>query len=169
MFFIFNTFFIFDFYPAGRQIMILIVTNCFLTWHTRLLWVMFGWWTGVHRSKKAMRNPGLTELVNEGEAKESLKRIKARAIFFLARLQRKSHKTLLCIWTSEGTGYWYSVVLLFLNKMSAALAIYFTKFFVNLEKAVCMASKFLYFQCLGGGYFLGSKWWRWVICYWTFY
>jgi len=29
----------------------------FSIWHTRLLWITFGWWTG-HRSKKATRNPG---------------------------------------------------------------------------------------------------------------
>ena len=39
----------------------------------------------------------LTELINEGEAKESLKRVKAWAIFFLVRLQRKSHNTPSCI------------------------------------------------------------------------
>ena len=47
----------FDFYPPGRRIMSSIFTICFSIWHTRLLWIMFGWWTG-HCSNKATRNPG---------------------------------------------------------------------------------------------------------------
>ena len=98
----------------------------------------------------------LTELVNEGEAKECLKRINALAIFFWRGYKGNHVRRYRVFEGREGTGYWYSVVLLLLKKMAAALAIYFTRFFVNLEKAACMASKF-YFRCLGGGYFLGGK------------
>ena len=50
----------FDFYPPGRRIMSSIFTFHFSIWHTRLLWITFGWWTG-HRSKRATRNPGTRE------------------------------------------------------------------------------------------------------------